>query len=738
MENTDETSEKKCKTEKLCSKRTGDDASKESCPNYPVRYILRYDHHCEMGEGACVEIENKCRDVALKTKDCFKYKVSDENKENYGCVNILGAKGCKEMKKCEMVEQLEENDNCYNYAPNALGSLCVNNTEKTEGSKEICKSVKTCNYASEPLSADVCSEYQISLENINTHICLFNKETEKCYEEFLCEKVNLNPKGDKNCSDYPVKKENEQTHTCVSNDEKENTCKEIEKCSGMGTKKDITDEECRKHPVYEDNLIMKDYICVAKSDKTGCEKRQLCTSISSLKDGEKCDNFAPSDIKKTCIADGDNKCKEEFLCEKADSGDSDEQCMNYIVSDESKFICLKNTEKSGSSLCKENQLCETVTGDLTDSDCNKYPVTRDNKNTHICVKNTKKGTPCIEKEINPTTTTIILTTITKEIEKITNDLTSNVDETNEEIQVVFSGCSKFNMSTSYFTFNIHFTPLSPAISKNLTFPMDVSYSTYLRLLDEYKANCNLDETNTQSMLSYFCKVDAPTANIKNIKVKPEFDFGQGKVSLAGITPLAKMSMNDLKSVGNKYDALFESNPSIYILDNSTVNRYSYYNFNISGTINGDKPESVKVNQNVALMVNIENNDTESEDETTKEIKCTVTGIVKDNYTLDCQTDDESKYELQSAMSIIEEGILLVNLGNITNGSQAVYNPDTDSEITRYHFKKSRGIGAGEIVAIILACIVAVAGLIGVIYCLRKSPVKTHNFDSSQHGLKIKI
>ena len=64
--------------------------------------------------------------------------------------------------------------------------------------------------------------------------------------------------------------------------------------------------------------------------------------------------------------------------------------MNYIVSDESKFICLKNTEKSGSSLCKEKQLCEAVTGDLTDSDCNK--------NTHICVKNTNKGTPCIEKE----------------------------------------------------------------------------------------------------------------------------------------------------------------------------------------------------------------------------------------------------------------------------------------------------------------------------------------------------
>ena len=365
----------------------------EECRKHPV-----YEDNSIMKDYICVVKSDKtgCEKRQLCTsisflryyQKCDNFPPSDIKKicsENTG-----GNKPCKEVFLCDKADSGKSDKECMNYFTN-VGYICLKNTNSSDSP---CKEVHTCNYASKDdgkdLTAEVCSGYPISFDNKDTYICLYNKDEGKCYEEFLCEKVNLNPKGDKNCSDYPVKKGNEQTHICISNDEKENTCKEIEKCSGMGTKKDITDEECRKHPVYEDNLIMKDYICVAKSDKTGCEKKQLCTSISSLKDGEKCDNFAPSDIKKTCIADGNNKCKEEFLCEKADSGDSDEQCMNYIVSDESKFICLKNTEKSGSSLCKENQLCEAVTGDLTDSDCNKYPVTRDNKNTHICVKNTNK------------------------------------------------------------------------------------------------------------------------------------------------------------------------------------------------------------------------------------------------------------------------------------------------------------------------------------------------------------
>ena len=58
--------------------------------------------------------------------------------------------------------------------------------------------------------------------------------------------------------------------------------------------------------------------------------------------------------------------------------------------------------------------------------------------------------------------------------------------------------------------------------------MDVSYSTYIRLLDEYKANCNLDETNTQSMLSYLCKVDAPTEILKTLRLNLNLILAKAK------------------------------------------------------------------------------------------------------------------------------------------------------------------------------------------------------------------
>ena len=89
------------------------------------------------------------------------------------------------------------------------------------------------------------------------------------------------------------------------------------------------------------------------------------------------------------------------------------------------------------------------------------------------------------------------------------------------------------------------------------------------------------------------------------------------------------------------------------------------------------------------------------------------------------------------MSIIEEGILLVNFGNNTNGSQAVYYPDSDSEISgaRYHFKKSKGIGAGGIVAIVLASVAVLAALIGTIYYLRKSPKNTNNNETTEFAIK---
>ena len=153
--------------------------------------------------------------------------------------------------------------------------------------------------------------------------------------------------------------------------------------------------------------------------------------------------------------------------------------------------------------CFEQILCENVQSSkdkdkTTEINCSDYPVKLENSATHICVKNPKEGNYCIEEKLNPISTTIkepektsIATTISQETEKmttittsltkiettsITNALTTIIQENNEETSVVFLGCSKFKMSTSFFTFSIHFIPLIFSfISKILTFPMNIIY-----------------------------------------------------------------------------------------------------------------------------------------------------------------------------------------------------------------------------------------------------------------------
>ena len=132
------------------------------------------------------------------------------------------------------------------------------------------------------------------------------------------------------------------------------------------------------------------------------------------------------------------------------------------------------------------------------------------------------------------------------------------------------------------------------------------------------------------------------------------------------------------------------------------------------------------------MMNIENS--ENEEEITKEADCTVTDINGDKYTLDCTRKDKNTYNLQSAMSIIDDkDILLVNINNNGNNNDdgTVLYPYTEDDVqnVKYHYKKSGGIGAGAIVCIVLACVAALAAVITAILCLKKSPNSTTNIDS---------
>jgi hypothetical protein len=482
---------------------------------------------------------------------------------------------------------------------------------------------------------------------------------------------------------------------------------------------------------------LEDYTCVASSDGKSCKgKRPECPEGKAPDEGKTCSYYSASEDTKACIDDKDNEgqCKVEDLCnsvKKDSTGETTIDCSKYPVENSETHTCVKNSEE-GDYACKEeaksNNNAPTTTVKVTQTVSGVVSTNIANIATTSLTKN---------QTLSEIVSTIISTTIAKGIESTSIITTTSITETNQttnssgETSIVFLGCSQFQMASSYFTFNIHFIPVANSLfSDTLTFVLNIIYNTYLRRLEDVNANCNIDKiSSSESMVNYLCRVQAETANIKQIKFEPNFKFSQGNVKIAGTSPLGKMSMNNLQNIDDKYSKLLASNPSIYILDDSSFYGYGNNKFNISGTISGKKPSSISVNKDLTLMMNLQNN--VNEEEITKEADCTVTGIKTDKYTLDCTAKEKNKYNLQSAMSIVDNDILLVNIKDSdSDEGGAVLDTNTEDDVQNFRYpKKSGGIGAGAIVGIVLACVVALAAVITAILCLKKSPNHTISNES---------
>ena len=127
---------------------------------------------------------------------------------------------------------------------------------------------------------------------------------------------------------------------------------------------------------------------------------------------------------------------------------------------------------------------------------------------------------------------------------------------------------------------------------------------------------------------------------------------------------------------------------------------------------------------------------ESEGETTtKEVKCNIIDTNTNNYTLDCSTNENIEYNLQSATSIVDKEILIINFANYTDKTESVLPINEESNI-RYHSNKSSGIKAGAIVGIILACVIALIAIIIIIICLKRKKDKSYP-ESSIMKINIK-
>ena len=210
----------------------------------------------------------------------------------------------------------------------------------------------------------------------------------------------------------------------------------------------------------------------------------------------------------------------------------------------------------------------------------------------------------------------------------------------------FSDYNKFNLS---FSFYIYFSILEGNIYSNyLRFPIQITYNTNLRLLQNQEANCTLRGRANQKV-TYLCEVRTQTQNINNIKIIQEFNFISQKPSVS-ISPLARKYINNIQTVGSQLDI----NSNLYILRKSLINKGKNKIFNISGIINEPLPKFQKIY--LVLTANIENKNENLE----TEINCNVIDINNNNYTIQCKLNDNKNYTLQNALSIIEDEILLIN------------------------------------------------------------------------------
>ena len=482
---------------------------------------------------------------------------------------------------------------------------------------------------------------------------------------------------------------------------------------------------CVRLPMSTTNCKIRDVnnkkaLCLGESKSVYCELKECKDAENTILDAEEinCESFGDSQFA-GCVNKIGTECELRLKECSQVSRDSEETCNQHPVDSdkEATHICIYD---SSNKKCIEQYLCESVPTSDTEINCETYPVKKANQNTHTCVKDIGGTKPCKEQVKNiPTTvpnmeTTIIVQT-TKNKETVLPLISTVLNMENipttiieDKMLAILLGCRLLKLKTDEFTFICYFHPKNSILSQIIGIPIEITYYTYLRRLENFIANCTLNETNRQTLTYYNCIAKIPTANINQIKLR-EFNPENG-IKLVGIAPLAEMLFDNFLEADKKYGNLFSNKKFIYILNNSTIEKIKSKKIEINGNIDGDKPKIFVKNKDLILIVNTES-ESETENKTT-ELNCTVGDIKGDNYTLICNITENIKYDLQNSLSIIDSEILLINFDN--NENNVVLN-ETEKLNFRNYRKKSKGLSTGAIVSIILASIVVVASVIGFAY-----------------------
>ena len=257
----------------------------------------------------------------------------------------------------------------------------------------------------------------------------------------------------------------------------------------------------------------------------------------------------------------------------------------------------------------------------------------------------------------------------------------------------------------------------------LYFPLTITYKNRLRILqDNTEANCTKVEPNDAELNKYNCLVLAQTSNIDDIDLSTDFNFKPKTIfNNFIISSLAKMDLNNFPNINSQE----YNSQEIFILDNSTINKYNNTHFVIKGTIEDSNPQ---FDEKAQLL--IENN--LSENDKYKKLDCSISKEKNNNYNLICLANENMEFNSQGLISLSGSSIILINLESENADEKFTFDNTAIEKPKQYPKKKESS--KKWVIAVVIVPIVVLLILIGVIVFV----VKKRNHKVEQNTTEVNL
>ena len=277
-----------------------------------------------------------------------------------------------------------------------------------------------------------------------------------------------------------------------------------------------------------------------------------------------------------------------------------------------------------------------------------------------------------------------------------------------DINISLLGFDNLTFTPELITFNEYIVSLEKInfeFPKQLKLKAFLSKSSRLRALQDIEKNisCYIQNEVNETCVKYLCEIPGDTSNINTIKIQPDFNNFNVKLSPLAIEYMSNLTeiINDKTFVQNLlnkknyilHDAIYyKKGGSLLIYGNINNNNYPSFSKNELTLIAKQLPENIRTNLN-----------------------CIVDQEKENNYVLSCKINPNIEYNLDNSILIDEDKILIINFAKDANSK-------IRTSRARKYYTRSSGLKPGIIALIVIIPIVIIAITAGLIIFLRKSPV----------------